>query len=87
MQYLADIQANWYGMLWGNNMWYLYSAELNLFYPLELKKDYGSFWPTTGKFVRDDVYQEFAANSPPEGKVRVAGEDGMPAWADIPELT
>ncbi|MDD9245216.1 hypothetical protein ACKURH_08890 [Enterobacter soli] len=65
-------------------MWYLYSAELNLFYPLDLKKDYGSYWPKTGKFVNDTVYQEFSANSPPEGKMRVAGADGLPAWADIP---
>lgn len=64
-------------------MKYFYSSDLNTFYPLGLKSDYGDSWPKTGTLVDESVYEEFAANQPPEGKVRVAGADGMPAWADI----
>ncbi|MFW7511801.1 tail fiber assembly protein, partial [Escherichia coli] len=34
--------------------------------------------------VSDDVYNEFAINTPPDGKIRVAGENGLPTWALIP---
>lgn len=65
-------------------MKYLYDAQLNLFYPLSLKECYGDSWPDKGKIVDESIYTEFAANAPPEGKVRAAGGDGMPVWVDIP---
>lgn len=63
---------------------YIYSAEKNSFYPVALKGDYeeSGDWPEIYIEVSDEIFNEFI--SPKEGKVRVAGEDGMPAWADIP---
>ena len=63
---------------------YVYSAEKNSFYPWALQSDYENSgdWPEIYIEVSDEVFNEFT--SPKEGKVRVAGEDGMPAWADIP---
>ncbi|HCS1386422.1 TPA: tail fiber assembly protein, partial [Shigella flexneri] len=34
--------------------------------------------------VSDDVYNEFAINTPPDDKIRVAGKNGLPTWALIP---
>ena len=63
---------------------YVYSAERNLFYPVELRELYESNgdWPETYVEVSDEIFNEFISLK--EGKVRVAGEDGLPAWADIP---
>lgn len=63
-----------------------YSANTNAFYPSELYYDYitAGTWPDDALAVDYSVYQEFAANQPPNGKKRVAGSDGMPAWGDIP---
>ena len=68
---------------------YYYSASTNMFYPEVLKQDYikADSFPEDAKPVEDSVYQEFVANYPPEGKMRIAGEDGMPAWADFPPPT
>lgn len=68
---------------------YYFSATTNMFYPEVLKQDYinaGSF-PEDAKPVEECVYQEFVANLAPAGKMRIVGEDGMPAWADIPPPT
>lgn len=65
---------------------YFYSAKLNAFYPDSLREDYSAndSWPDDAVEVEDSVYQEFAADEAPEGKIRVAGDDGLPAWEDIP---
>lgn len=67
---------------------YFYSPSKNAFYPVSLKLDYeaAGTWPADGVQVSDDVAEEFMAE-PPEGKIRVAGGDGFPAWADKPEPT
>ncbi|NHB98017.1 tail fiber assembly protein [Photorhabdus stackebrandtii] len=68
---------------------YYYSEKTNAFYPVELKQNYiasGSL-PDDIIEVSDDIYQEYAANSTPEGKYRIAGENGLPEWTDIPPLT
>lgn len=67
---------------------YFYSAINNAFYPSELFADYvaGDGWPVDAIQVEDSVYQEFAANPAPERMTRVAGDDGMPMWADIPRM-
>ncbi|MDC9620153.1 tail fiber assembly protein [Xenorhabdus sp. XENO-7] len=44
-------------------------------------------WPADGIEVDESVYLEFVANRPPEGKRRVVGENGLPAWGDIPPPT
>lgn len=66
---------------------YLYDAETNAFYPLVKKPDYEAvgMWPEKGNEVDEDLFVLF--QSPPLGKIRVSGADGMPAWADIPPLT
>lgn len=66
---------------------YIYSANNNAFYPLELQGIYetSGTWPDDGVDVGYDVYLQFTA-SPPEGKVRGV-VDGMPAWVDIPAPT
>jgi len=63
---------------------YVYSAEKNSFYPVALKRYYeeSGGWPEVYIEVSDEIFNEFISQK--EGKVRVAGEDGMPAWADIP---
>ncbi|MCV8070412.1 tail fiber assembly protein [Escherichia coli] len=32
-----------------------------------------------------EVFSEFFSELPPAGKIRIAGPDGLPAWADIPK--
>lgn len=70
-------------------MMHHYSPSKNAFYPDELKQDYldaGSF-PDDTIEVEDDVWLEYAGNSPPEDKVRIAGEGGRPTWGNLPALT
>ncbi|ELV1418887.1 tail fiber assembly protein [Escherichia coli] len=66
---------------------YLYDSKTNAFYPLILKADYerSGTWPESGVEVGEDVFLEFVRVNP--GKVRVAGDNGMPVWADAPEPT
>jgi len=68
---------------------YVYSPLTNGFYPRELREVYddAGSWPDDGVAVSDVVYREYQTLPPPEGKVRVAGNDGLPAWADIPALS
>ena len=63
---------------------YLYDAKTNMFYPSALKNEYkaSGLWPADGRWVDEKTFTEF--NNPPPGKMRVAGEDGNPAWSDIP---
>lgn len=67
---------------------YFYSAKHNSFFPLELKDDYinGIGWPEDAVEVTNSIYIEYSGE-PPEGKIRVSGEDGMPEWDDIPAPT
>ncbi|EML7933220.1 MULTISPECIES: tail fiber assembly protein [Providencia] len=65
-------------------MTYYYSASFNSFYPSELKEDYveaGTF-PDDSVLVDDDVFLEFSQSI--EGKIRVAGKNGFPKWANQP---
>ncbi|HAU4302332.1 TPA: tail fiber assembly protein [Citrobacter freundii] len=66
---------------------YLYDAVTNAFYPIALQADYeaAGMWPENGVEVNEETFAEF--QKPPLGKVRVAGDDGYPAWADIPPPT
>lgn len=63
---------------------YLYDAKTNSFYPLALKSDYinSGLWPDTGVEIDENIFAEY--QTPPPGKVMVAGDDGYPAWADFP---
>lgn len=65
---------------------YYYSAKHNTFIPEALKQDYidaGTFFEDAME-VADHVWEEFAGSAPPDGKMRIAGKKGLPAWADIP---
>lgn len=68
---------------------YFYSAKKNAFYPIVLKQNYidSGVWPDDGIGVDKEVFSEFSGNIPPEGKIRIAGNDGLPAWGDIPPPT
>lgn len=68
-------------------MKYLYDAKTNAFYPFALKDDYAAAgsWPDDGIEVDETTFAEF--QTPPAGKVRVAGDDGYPTWANIPPPT
>ncbi|PHM31095.1 tail fiber assembly protein [Xenorhabdus innexi] len=68
---------------------YYYSAQKNGFYPVSMKQDYlhSDSWPEDGIEVDENVFTEFAGNIPPEGKMRIAGDDGLPAWGNIPQPT
>ena len=66
---------------------YKYSAKNDVFIPTSFIAEYEkSGWDFSDAIdVDDDVYLEFI--TPPAGKVRVAGKDGLPAWEDIPPPT
>ncbi|MBK5075079.1 tail fiber assembly protein [Budviciaceae bacterium CWB-B4] len=68
---------------------YVYSQKNNAFYIIDNKALYeiSGAWPDDGVSVSNSVYDEFAASIPPDGKVRMAGSDGLPCWGDIPEAT
>ncbi|OZI78744.1 hypothetical protein [Bordetella genomosp. 6] len=63
---------------------FFYSATDNAFYPEALRGAYedAGTWPADTMPVDAAVYQEFVHSAPPVGKVRAAGADGMPTWAD-----
>ncbi|EHI1014112.1 tail fiber assembly protein [Escherichia coli] len=65
---------------------FIFSPKNNAFYPLELEEDYvyAGSWPTDGIGVDSSVFREYTGK-PPEGKIRIVGSDGLPAWGDIPE--
>ncbi|PHM36516.1 conserved hypothetical protein [Xenorhabdus innexi] len=66
---------------------YYYSATTNAFYPVSMKPDYvaaGTF-PDDARLVDDSVFDAFSVGK--DGKVRVAGADGLPVWGDIPPPT
>ncbi|ELW9471140.1 tail fiber assembly protein [Enterobacter asburiae] len=67
---------------------YVYSPKNNAFYAVSLKDAYemAGSWPDDSSDISDEMFIEFTASAP-EGKVRVAGDDGMPVWADIPPPT
>ncbi len=81
--------SNATGSQWGINMNYIYSAKTNAFYPVDWKSDYinAGSWPDDGIVVNQAVFNEFAGNEPPIGKLRIAGYGGLPAWGDIPPPT
>lgn len=67
---------------------YVYSAIHNAFFPLSFIDEYTGLagWDLSDAIEVDDtVYHMFI--NPPEGKRRIAGKDGLPAWDDIPPPT
>ena len=69
-------------------MKYLYVN--NLAYPYELQSLYveKGEWPEEkGVDIDEVIFREYFYDTPPEGKYRCVGEDGLPAWADTPPPT
>ncbi|ENM6001638.1 MULTISPECIES: tail fiber assembly protein [Morganellaceae] len=68
---------------------YYFSAKKNLFYPEEMKDIYISTdsFPDDVILVDNSVFNEFVANSPPEGKTRGVDNKGKPCWLDIAPLS
>lgn len=66
----------------------MYAYANGCFYPLSMRSDYemSDSWPTEYIEVTESVFTEFSA-TPPDGKIRGTGDDGMPAWVDIPPPT
>lgn len=60
---------------------YKYAASTNAFYSTSVI--YLNL-PDDAQDIAESSYIEFAANAAPDGKMRIAGPDGLPAWADIP---
>lgn len=65
-----------------------YSKTSNAFYLMGSKENYinAGTWHNDITEVDDEIAAEFM-QSPPTGKVRIAGDDGIPAWVDIPPPT
>lgn len=66
----------------------MYAYANNSFYPFSMREAYeaSGSWPTEFIEVDDSVFTQFSA-SPPEGKRRGTGDDGMPVWVDVPPLS
>lgn len=63
-----------------------FSAKSNAFYFLDEEAAYrgNGIWQEDIIPVSDEVWQQFTG-TPPEGKQRGSGKEGMPVWTDIPE--
>ncbi len=67
---------------------YVYSAKNNAFFPVELIERYElNGWDLSDAVDVDDLMAHQYMGDAPAGKVRVAGENGLPAWGDIPPLS
>lgn len=66
----------------------MYAYANNSFYPFSMREVYeaSDSWPIKYIEVGEFVFTEFSA-SPPVGKIRGTGDNGMPAWVDIPPPT
>lgn len=69
-----------------NNQTFVYSAKENAFYFAGSEIVFGSSWPADTVRIDQSIFDEFAV-TPKDGKRRVAGADGLPAWESIPPPT
>lgn len=65
-----------------------YSKTTNAFYDMSRKDLFieAGTWPDDVIEVEKNTAYEFM-QTPPHGKLRVSGDDGLPAWGDIPPPT
>lgn len=63
---------------------YFYSAKENAFFPESLREQYelAGSWPDDGVKVSEDYFNSFSIA--PAGKIRAAGDNGLPVWIDVP---
>ena len=68
---------------------YAWSASKNVFYLISDLLTYirNNNWPDDAIEVSDEVFSEYSSYQNGNGKIRGVGEDGMPAWVDVPEPT
>lgn len=61
-----------------------YSPSMNTFFMAEFMRRYeqAGTLPDDAIEIPDEVFKEYAGE-PPDGMMRVAGSDGLPAWAEI----
>lgn len=61
-----------------------YSPSMNTFFMAEFMRRYeqAGTLPDDAVDVSEEVFNEFAGE-PPEGMMRVAGSNGLPAWSEI----
>ncbi|WP_338300908.1 tail fiber assembly protein [Escherichia coli] len=67
---------------------YFYSPSENAFYATAIRTDYiaAGTWPEDGVEVENRAAEAYMGDAP-EGKVRAAGDNGLPCWVDIPPPT
>ncbi|TCB97756.1 tail fiber assembly protein [Kosakonia quasisacchari] len=67
---------------------YIYSPLRNLFYDADLESGYSvsGAWPPDAIEVPENVFLTYTG-LPPEGKRRIADNEGMPVWDDVPPPT
>ncbi|EKS58828.1 tail fiber assembly protein [Citrobacter freundii ATCC 8090 = MTCC 1658 = NBRC 12681] len=65
-----------------------YSKTTNAFYDMSRKDLFieAGTWPDDVIEVEQNIADEFM-QTPPSGKQRISGDDGLPAWGDIPPPT
>ena len=66
----------------------MFTAQGIMLFPVDMIDKYKSEgWDLSdAKEVNQNIISEFMAE-PPQGKSRITGDDGLPAWADIPPPT
>ncbi len=64
---------------------YKWSPSHNNFFPESMLGEYEQAgWDLSDLIsIGDDIFKKFSS-TPPAGKARVCGGDGMPSWADVP---
>lgn len=64
---------------------YKWSPSHNNFFPESMLSEYKQAgWDLSDLIsIGDDIFNKFSS-TPPEGKVRACGDDGMPSWIDSP---
>ncbi|ENU6138672.1 tail fiber assembly protein [Escherichia coli] len=68
---------------------FFYSPSKNEFYLSDLRSEYlkSGAWPEDSVEVSDDIVFNFIQTPAEKGKMRITGDDGLPAWTDIPAPT
>ncbi len=66
---------------------YIYSASNNSFFKISELYLYEGWNLADGVEVEESIFNEFTQDRSAAGLVRVAGNDGLPAWGEIPPRT
>lgn len=63
---------------------YVWDKGSKLIFPYALKDEYvqSGMWPKKGIDIPDDIALEYCG-TPPVGKIRGVGGDGLPCWTDV----